>query len=137
MLSPELSMKTGTVDSQPPTVACKNGSSVGTCTRCTHTFFARFAPICMLFRRLVKKFRFRSSGGSLLRVRCWSGWSISLSLSTFLFFFCQSPSLSFIILALIGIIGVVSCVILCEDESELVEVRKFLGAPIGAKIWLG
>ncbi len=23
---------------QPPTVACKNGGSVGTCTRCTHAF---------------------------------------------------------------------------------------------------
>ena len=57
---------------QPPTVVCKNGNSVGICTRCTH-FFARLAPIRMLSRRLLTKFLHRSSGGSFLRVLCWLG----------------------------------------------------------------
>ena len=36
-------------------------------------FFARLAPICVLRRCLLAKFLHRSSGGSLLRVRCWLG----------------------------------------------------------------
>ncbi len=39
---------------QPAMVVCKNGSSVGTRTRCTHVF-ARLAPICMLSRCLSTK----------------------------------------------------------------------------------
>ena len=38
-----------TMYTQPATVVCKNGSSVGTCTRCTH-IFARLATICTLSR---------------------------------------------------------------------------------------
>ncbi len=60
------------VQSQPPTVVCKNGSSVGTCTCCMHVF-ARLAPIRMLGRCLSTKFLHRISGGRLLRVRCWLG----------------------------------------------------------------
>ncbi len=58
----------------PPTLARKSGSSVGTRTRCVHVFFCTFGrPIRMLSRCLVTKFLRRSSGGSLLRARCWSG----------------------------------------------------------------
>ena len=36
-------------------------------------FFTRLAPICMLSRSLPTKSLHRSSGGSLLRARCWLG----------------------------------------------------------------
>ncbi len=36
-------------------------------------FLARLAPICMLSRCSLTKFLHWSSGGSLLRVRCWLG----------------------------------------------------------------
>ncbi len=38
-----------------------------------YTFWHVLAPICMPSRCLVTKFLHRSSGGSLLRVRCWLG----------------------------------------------------------------
>ena len=42
--------------SQPPTVACKSGNSVGTCTRCIRVFFLpRLAPICSARWVLVNK----------------------------------------------------------------------------------
>ena len=50
----------------------QNGSSVKTCTNCTHVF-ARLAPICMLGWCLFTKFLHWTSVGSLLRVRCWLG----------------------------------------------------------------
>ncbi len=50
----------------------QKGSSVGIHTHCMHVF-ARLASTCMLSRCLVTKFLQRSSGGSLLRVRCWLG----------------------------------------------------------------
>ena len=59
-------------NAQPPTVACKNGSSVGICTRCIHVF-ACFAPTCMLSQCLLTNFLGRSPLGSLLRLRCWLG----------------------------------------------------------------
>ncbi len=64
------------VHTQPPTVVRKIGSSVGICTRCVHVFFARFAgrfvcSVCACQQKLLH----RSSGGSLLRVRCWLGCS--------------------------------------------------------------
>ena len=58
---------------QPPTVACKNGSSVGIRKRCMHVFLPIWRPICLLGRCLAKKFLHRSSGESLLRVHCWLG----------------------------------------------------------------
>ncbi len=51
---------------QPPTVACKNGSSVGIRTRCTH-FFSCFAPTCELVRCLLTKFLRRSSVGKSIK----------------------------------------------------------------------
>ncbi len=68
--------------SQPPTVACKMEAQ-SEYVHVAHTFFARLVPICLLSRCLLTKFLHRSSGGSLLRVRCWLG--------SCLFFF--SPSL--------------------------------------------
>ncbi len=50
----------------------QNGSSVEICTHCTHVF-ARSSQICMLSRCLLKKFLHRSSGGTLIRVRCLLG----------------------------------------------------------------
>ncbi len=47
-------------------------SPVGIRTNCVHVF-ACLAPICLLSRRLLTNFLHRSSGGSLLRVRCWLG----------------------------------------------------------------
>ena len=41
--------------------------------RIAYTVFARSAPFCMLSRCSLTKFLHRSSGGSLLRVRCWLG----------------------------------------------------------------
>ena len=65
----------GGAGAQPATAACKNGSSVGMRTRCAHVFFfARFGAGS--HARSVahwQKFLRRSSGGSLLRVRCWLG----------------------------------------------------------------
>ena len=55
----------------------QNGSSVGIRTRYVHVF-ARLAPICMLSRGVLKIFLHRSSGGSLLGVRCWLGRQIAL-----------------------------------------------------------
>ncbi len=59
-----------------PTTNCatQDGSSVGMHTCCAHVF-ASLAPISMLSRCFVTKFLHRSSGGSLLRVRCWLGWA--------------------------------------------------------------
>ncbi len=59
----------------------RNKSSVKMCTRRTHVF-ARLIPICMPSRCLVTKLPRRSSGGSLLRVRCWLGVSLSPSSSS-------------------------------------------------------
>ena len=51
----------------------QNGSSVWIfCTHCIHVF-ARLVLICMLSWWLLTKFLHWSSGGSLLRVRCWLG----------------------------------------------------------------
>ncbi len=74
-LHEHLALKPGqAVAAQPPTVVCKNGSSVGIRARCTHVFFARLVPTCMLGRCLATKLPHRSSGGSLLWVRCWLGF---------------------------------------------------------------
>ncbi len=64
--------------SQPPTVVCKNGSSVGIRTHCVYDF-ARPTSICMLSWGLVTKFLHWSSVESLLRVRCWFGWDSVLT----------------------------------------------------------
>ena len=42
-------------------------------TRCAHAFCTFWRPTCMLSRWSLTKFLRRSSGGSLLRVRCWVG----------------------------------------------------------------
>ena len=58
---------------QPPMVVCKmEAQSEYIYTCCTHVF-ARLALICTLSQWLSTKFLHRSSGGSLLRVRCWLG----------------------------------------------------------------
>ena len=59
------------MQTQPATVACKDGSSVGTRTRCT--FLRVLRRLVTLGRCLLTKFLHRSSGGGLLRVRCWLG----------------------------------------------------------------
>ena len=42
---------------QPPTVECKNGSSVGICMRCMHVFFARLgADLCTRSALIDKNF---------------------------------------------------------------------------------
>ncbi len=59
---------------QPPTVACKNGSSVGMRARRVHVL-ARFgADFAMPSRCLPTKFLGRSSVGSLSRRSCVAGW---------------------------------------------------------------
>ncbi len=63
---------------QPPMVVYKNGSSVGIylplpSTRCICVFCVWLRLVRMLSRCLSTKFLQRSSGGSLLRVRCWLG----------------------------------------------------------------
>ncbi len=64
---------------QPPTVACKSGSSVGTRARCKHGcwfFFARASPrrlACSVGSLSTKISGVGAQVGSLLRVRCWSG----------------------------------------------------------------
>ena len=57
---------------QPPTVACKVEAQ-SEYVRNAYMFSHVCAPLCLLSRRLVTKFLLRSSGGSLLRVRCWLG----------------------------------------------------------------
>ncbi len=55
-------------------VGMQNGSSVGMCTRRIHAFLHAWAPISHAQSLLSKKkFLHRSSGESLLRVRCWLG----------------------------------------------------------------
>ncbi len=56
-------------------VACKARSSVRTCARCVHIFFLHVkAPTLHAWSALIdKNFCTRTSGGSLLRVRCWLG----------------------------------------------------------------
>ncbi len=51
------SQSTGRIShvTQPPMVVCKNGSSVGIRTRCTHAFLHVSTPICMLRRCLSTK----------------------------------------------------------------------------------
>ena len=58
--------------SQPPTVACKNGSCAGTCTRRTH-FFARLAPTCMPIRCSVTKFPYIGAQSEVYQ-ECVVGW---------------------------------------------------------------
>ncbi len=58
--------------SQPTTVACKmEAQSEHVHVACT--FLHVCAPICVLSRCVLTKFLRRSSGRSLLRVRCWLG----------------------------------------------------------------
>ncbi len=74
------------MSTQPPTVACNDGSSVGICARCVTRYLHVWRPICMLGRCSVTKFLHLTSGGSLLRVRCWlgnDGWVFNVSASTF------------------------------------------------------
>ena len=78
---------------QPPTVACKNGSSVGIHTHCIH-IFARLAQICMPSRWLLTKFMHWTSVGSLLRVRCWLGQWLLAAKNFTVFFYCKSVSIT-------------------------------------------
>ncbi len=57
---------------QPPTVVCKMEGQLK-CVHVAYMVFARLAPTCMLSWCLLTKFLHRSSGGNLLRVRCWLG----------------------------------------------------------------
>ncbi len=57
---------------QPPTAACKVDAQ-SEYAHVAHTFLHARLPICVLRRCLLPKFLRRSSVGSLLRVRCWSG----------------------------------------------------------------
>ncbi len=62
------------IATQPPTVACKVEAQ-SEYVHVAHTFLARFAPTCNA-RSVIsekKKFLHRSSGGSLLGVRCLVG----------------------------------------------------------------
>ncbi len=67
---------------QPPRVARKNGSSVGTRTRCTHVFARLGCRLARSVGALPTKSLNRSSGGSLLRASCC--WLVGLGSKCFL-----------------------------------------------------
>ena len=79
---------------QPPTVACKNGSSVGTRTRCTHVFSHVPRRLCMLSRCLVTRISASELSRKFIKSALSVGWRLLSPAPSF--FFSQGRRRSFI-----------------------------------------
>ena len=74
-----MSLQKKVESTQPPTVVCKNGSSVGMRTRCVRVFFGTFwRPICMLSRLLSNKISASELRRKFIKSALLVGWVANL-----------------------------------------------------------